>query len=59
MESTPKNLPDRLRWFHENGKTNPAVLIAAPLIEAAEAIEWLRRERDMLAKRLEEPQPPF
>ena len=43
MESTHENLPDRLRWFHENGKINPAVLMAAPLFEAADEIEQLRK----------------
>jgi hypothetical protein len=42
MESTPENLPDRLMWFHEHSKTLPSVLIAAPLVEAAEEIKMLR-----------------
>jgi hypothetical protein len=44
MESTPENLPDRLMWFHEQSKTLPSVLIAAPLVEAAEEIKRLRAE---------------
>jgi hypothetical protein len=43
MESTPDNLPERLMHFHRIGKDQPSVLIAAPLVEAADHIAALRK----------------
>ncbi len=48
MESTRENLPQRLYHFHTIGKDRPGTLIAAPLIEAAEEILRLRRQREEL-----------
>lgn len=42
MESTPQNLPDRLRAFHALAKDRPALAVAAPIMEAAEEIDRLR-----------------
>jgi hypothetical protein len=43
MESTPDNLPERLMHFHRIGKDQPSVLIAAPLVEAADHIAAMRK----------------
>lgn len=41
MGDDSEDLPKRLRWFHSNCAARPGVLIAAPLVEAAEEIERL------------------
>jgi hypothetical protein len=46
--STPENLPGRLMWFHRTGKRQPSVLMVAPLVEAAKAINDLRAENAAL-----------
>ena len=43
LESTPENLPQRLRIFHALAMDRPALAAAAPIIEAAEEIERLRK----------------
>lgn len=53
MESTRKNLPERLRWFHRN----PQVMLAAPIVEAADEIDRLR---DLIRTLVEnDPQEPI